>query len=285
MSVQNFIPTIWSDMTLDKYDEMAVFRPLLNTDYEGDIRNYGDTVKINSLNDTDTTTYSGTVTYTDLDDASRMLLIDQQKYIAKQIDDIDEAQAKPKTMGKIAALYAQGFLRAVETFVAGKYTEAGITSGSTASPTSITSANVISTIGAIATSMDVNDVPDDGRVAVVPPWLAQKMVLAGVIRDTDNSAILSAGYIGQFQGFQVYKSNRISHSSTTWYAPMFFRRGDTIAFAEQLNEVEAIRLENSFKDGIRQLMVYGGKVLRPESLAVLYCASGLNRQYKEITNG
>ena len=55
---------------------------------------------------------------------------------------------------------------------------------------------------------------------------------------------------------------------------MFFRRDDTIGFAEQLSEIEAVRHENSFGDGIKSLMVYGGKVLRPESLGVLYCAEG-----------
>ena len=274
MSVDNFIPTIWSDQILDKYEEKAVFRPLMNFDYEGEISQKGDTVKINSLNDFDDAAYTGSVTYTPLDDASRMLLIDQDRYVAKELDDVDNAQTTPKLMAKIAGLIADAFLRTQETFIGLKYVDAGITSGTTGSPTSITSANIISTIGALAVDMDDADVPDDGRVAVVPPWLAQKMVLAGVIRDTDNSDILTAGYIGQFQGFQVYKSNRVAHSSTTWFAPMFFRRGDTIALAEQISSMEALRRESSFADALKSLFVYGVKVLRPESLAVLYCAEG-----------
>ena len=274
MSVKNFISTIWSDMILQDYMEQAVFRSLLNTSYEGEIRNQGDTVKINAIGDFSTTAYSGSVSYTDLDDASLNLIIDQKYYIAKKIDDIDKRQASPDLMGEVTRKMAQAFLSTTETFIAGKYTDAGIVTGSTTSVTAITSANVISVIGDMAVAMDNNDVPDDGRVAVVPPWLAQKMVLAGVIRDTDNSSILSAGYIGQFQGFQVYKSNRITHSSTTYYLPMFFRRNDTIAFAEQINMVEAMRLESQFGDGIRSLMVYGAKVVRPESLGIIYCSNG-----------
>lgn len=274
MSVDNFIPTIWHDGVLEDYDEMAVFVPLMNTDYEGDISGFGDTVKINSIGDFETYAYTGTVTYTDLDDSSLLLQIDQEKAVSKKISDIDNAQTKPKLMGQISRNMAKAFLADTEAFVASKYVDAGITIGSTGTPTAITSANVISTIGDMATSFDENDVPDDGRVAVVSPWLAQKMVLAGVVRDTDNSDFISAGYIGQFQGFQVYKSNRISHSGTTWYAPMFFRAKDTIAFATQLEKIEALRLEDSFEDGIRSLMVYGGKVIRPESLGVLYCSEG-----------
>ena len=175
MSVKNFIPTIWSDLVLTKYEERAVFAPLMNRDYEGEISGYGDTVKINSLNDFDDAAYAGSVTYTEMDDASRLLLIDQKRYVAKKLDDVDNAQTKPKLMGEATMLIADAFLRTQEAFLAGKYLEAGITSGSTASPTSITSANVISTIGALAADMDENEVPDDGRVGIVPPWLAQKM--------------------------------------------------------------------------------------------------------------
>jgi len=246
----------------------------MNTSYTGDIKQFGDTVKINSLNDTDDAAYSGSVTYSDLDDASRILQINQKRYVARKIDDVDNAQTNPKLMGQVSKLFSDGFLRTQEAYLAALYSEAGIVSGGTTNVTSVTSANAISTIGDIAVGMDEAEVPDDGRVAIVPPWLAQKIVLAGVVRDTDNSAILSAGYIGSFQGFQVYKSNRISHSSTTWYAPMFFRRNDTIALAEQLLTLEAQRLIDQFGDGMRALLVYGAKVVRPESLAIAYVAEG-----------
>jgi len=274
MGVQNFIPTLWSDLTLDKYTERAVFRSLLNTSYEGEIKTKGDEVKINSIGDVETSAYSGTVTYTEFDDYSRTLKIDQDYYVAKEIPDLDKVQMTPKLMGDWTGKIADAFLRNVEAFIAAKYSEAGITSGSTTSVTSITTANVISKIADIGTSLDEADAPDTGRVAIVPPWLAKKMSLAGILRDTSNSAILSSGYLGEFQGFKVYKSNRITHSSTTWYAPMFFIANDTIAFAEQLMDFESMRLEGKFSDGVRGRIVYGGKVLRPESLAVLYCAEG-----------
>jgi hypothetical protein len=274
MSVDNFKPTLWSDLVLESYEEKSVFRPLMNTSYEGEISAYGDTVKINSINDFSTSSYSGTVTYGNVDDASLFLKIDQQKYVAKDWPDIDDAQVKPKIMGPIARNFGKAFIADVETKIATLYTDAGITDGSTTSVTAITSANVISTFGDMSSAFDENEVPDDGRVAVIPPWLAQKIVLSGVIRDTDNSEVLSAGYVGQFQGWQIYKSNRIAKSGTTWYAPMFFRREDSLAMAEQINMMEAIRRDAAFSDGLRSLMVYGVKVVRPESLGVLYCSEG-----------
>ena len=123
-------------------------------------------------------------------------------------------------------------------------------------------------------SFDTNNVPQDNRVMVVPPWFIQKLYLAKVIRDTDNSNGLANGYMGNIDGWNVYMSNNVVHSSTTWYAPMFFRAGDTIAHANQLTSVESMRLQTSFGDGVRGRMVYGSKVVRPSSLGTLYCSQG-----------
>jgi hypothetical protein len=41
------------------------------------------------------------------------------------------------------------------------------------------------------------------------------------------------------------------------------------AFAEQLVELEAYRLEKNFSDAVKGLHVYGAKVVQPSALAVL----------------
>ena len=51
MSVTNFIPTIWSARLLRHLDKTHVYANLLNRDYEGEIKNFGDPVKINQIGD------------------------------------------------------------------------------------------------------------------------------------------------------------------------------------------------------------------------------------------
>lgn len=276
MALSEFKPTIWSDLIFMEYDKSLVFAPLMNRDYEGEISGYGDKVKINEIGEVTTNTYSGTVTYEDPKDASKYLLIDQQKYAAVTVEDIDQAQAKPKVMGRIANRIGFSLADDMDQFLAGLVDEAGITSdlGTEGSPISITSANVVTYLSLVAQKMDENNNPRGGRVAVVPPWFAQKLTLAKITKDTDNSATITTGYVGTMHGFDVYQSNNISHSGTTWYKPMFFLRNDSIAFAEQLMVTEGMRAENAFADRMRSLVVYGGKVVRPNSLAVLTCASG-----------
>lgn len=276
MALNEFKPTIWSDLIFMEYDKALVFAPLMNREYEGEISGYGDKVKINEIGEVTTNTYSGTVNYEAPKDASKYLLIDQQKYAAVTVEDIDQAQAKPKVMGRIANRIGFSLADDMDQFLAGLVDEAGITSdlGTEGTPISITSANVVNYLSLVAQKMDEANNPRGGRVAVVPPWFAQKLTLARITKDTDNSDYMTTGYVGEMHGFTVYQSNNISHSGTTWYKPMFFLRNDSIAFAEQLMVTEGMRAETAFADRMRSLVVYGGKVVRPNSLAVLTCAAG-----------
>jgi hypothetical protein len=121
--------------------------------------------------------------------------------------------------------------------------------------------------------MSENNVPKDNRVAVVPHWFVGKMTLAKINKDTNNSGVIANGYMGSFLGFDFYESNNVAKSGTTWYAPMFFRRGDTIAFADQFLMPEAIKDKDQPKvDYLSQWALYGMKVVRPSSLGVVYCA-------------
>ena len=274
MAISNFIPIVWSDKIFQANDKAKIFASLANREYEGEIADKGDQVKITELGAITTGAYSGTVTYQELDDASKFLVVDQDYYGAFNNKDLDKVQANVALLGEATRKLGEALADDEDQNIAGLYTEAGINDGSTISVTAITSANVISTISDMNVSFDTNNVPQDNRVMVVPPWFIQKLYLAKVIRDTDNSDVLGNGYMGKIDGWEVYMSNNVVHSSTTWYAPMFFRAGDTIAHANQLTTVESLRLEGSFGDGVRGRMVYGSKVVRPSSLGVVYCSQG-----------
>ena len=49
MSVATFIPTIWSARLLNHLENALVAKNFFNTDYEGEIRDMGDTVRINQI--------------------------------------------------------------------------------------------------------------------------------------------------------------------------------------------------------------------------------------------
>jgi hypothetical protein len=83
MSFNNFVEQIWSQSILTALQKNLVYGALFNNDYEGEIRQKGDTVKINSVGDM---TISDYVKDTDINppesltDAQTMLTISQAKY-------------------------------------------------------------------------------------------------------------------------------------------------------------------------------------------------------------
>lgn len=49
MAISSFIPQIWDARLLNALDKAHVFANVVNRDYEGDIKQQGDTVKINTI--------------------------------------------------------------------------------------------------------------------------------------------------------------------------------------------------------------------------------------------
>ena len=115
--------------------------------------------------------------------------------------------------------------------------------------------------------LDESDVPEFGRWAVVSP------AFYGVLQKDDRfvksgaasgAATLANGVVGSAAGFTVLKSNNIPAAvSGTSSSNKFVLAGTSIAttLAEQIDKVEAVRLERSFGDGVKGLHVYGAKVL------------------------
>ena len=95
MAITNFVPDLWSAKILVALRKKAVAAGLVNRDYEGEIKRMGDSVKITSINDVTIGSYTAhnDITWEDIDDATRSLLIDQAKYFAFELDDIERAQA------------------------------------------------------------------------------------------------------------------------------------------------------------------------------------------------
>jgi len=271
MAYDEFKPQLWSDIILDNLDKAQVFGNLANRSFEGQIKGMGTSVKINEVGEVTTAPYSGTVNYEELLDSDKVLYINQSVYAGVTLDDVDATQSNVELMNKLSQRMAYAISDNIDQYLAGLHTEAGITVGSTSSVKEIDSTVAISTITGIARQMDEKNAPRAGRVMVLPPWLVEKLVLAKIIRDTDNSATMTNGYLGNYLGFEMYMSNNVVASGTSYWLPMFFVKGYTIAHAQQILKVEALRSETSFADKLRTLSVYGAKVLYPNTLGRIYC--------------
>jgi hypothetical protein len=282
MAVNNFIPEIWSARLLKHLDMNLVFKNLVNSDYEGEIRNYGDTVRVNQIGDIAVKNWlkNTDVVPDDLDSTQAILTIDQARYYAFQVYDVDTAQANVSLMDAAMERAAYSLAKDIDTFIAEKYIDAGIdidtgytiVTGST-SGSDITAYDLIVEI---ASKFDENNVPDAGRWLTVPPWF-HAMLLKAAEYKTAVENYKTSGVVPQVAGIKILKSNNIQTivESGTTYHYLMGGTNTAISFALQVQKAEAMRSASNFADVVRGLVLYGAKVFYPESLASIKVKKGV----------
>jgi len=283
MGVENFIPEMWSAALFVKLRKSLVYGGLCQRDYEGELRSFGDTVKINEIGPVTVTAYTkgATLSYETLLGAQKELKVDQASYFAFQIDDIDQAQTKPKLMDGAMSDAAYRIADTVDAYIAGLYAQAGATPsattyvGAATGSLPVSSGNVIETLSYAGRYLTEKNVPSAGRWMVIPPWFSQKLALAatGTIASTGVPKLMSDGavvngYVGHLMGFDFYESNNVQTTGTATTVMCGVR--SAISYVGQVSEVEALRIQTTFADAARGLYIYGAKVTQPEALLTLY---------------
>jgi hypothetical protein len=277
VAVSSFIPEVWAATLLSSLKKASVFAgpTVVNRNYEGEIQQAGDTVRITSVSRPTIGTYtknSTVITPENLTDAQRSLVIDQSKYFAFEIDDIDMRQAKDggALMDEAAQEAAYGLRDLADTYVAGLYT--GVQSANAISTTSVTSATLAVTgLVNLKVKLDNANVPQEGRYVIVPPWYHGLLLQSDTFVRVDasgGSEALRNGQVGRAFGFDVLLSNNCINVTGDDYIVQAGIPG-AITYAEQINKVEAYRPENAFSDALKGLMLYGAKLIRPDAIATL----------------
>lgn len=285
MSIDNFIPKIWSARLLEHLDNNHVYGNIVNRDYEGEIASAGDTVNINQIGDVTISNYTKNTDINSpetLSDAQKTLIIDQQKYFNFQVDDVDRAQQKPKIMDRAMQRAAFGMNSVIDGYIASLYTNVDTNNkiGDDTTPKTPNSTTAYDFLVDLSVKLDEASVPEQGRYCVVPAWYHgllrkdDRFVHATEMGDnvlttgTLTGRKATNGLIGEVAGMSVYKSNNVPNTSGAKYKIIAGYSG-AITFAEQIVEVEAYRPEKRFADAVKGLHVFGAKVTHPTGIAVL----------------
>lgn len=238
-----------------------------------EITAFGDTVKIGQVGPITVGNYAPNVTSItpeQLNATQVILTIDKADYFAFKIDDVDQAQTKPKVMDEAMRRAAYQLAETVDDRLAALYSEAGLTLTTNGS-TAINSSTILAVMAAAAQVLDEANVPSAGRWMVCPPWFVARLKLAKVLQ-TDGSVdagdTMANGALGNVFGFEIRQSNNITTSGTGHAHTSYVMAGtrDAITFAEQVVETEAYRPEAAFSDAVKGLHVYGYKVVQPNAL-------------------
>ena len=275
MALNNFIPEIWSARLLKHLDEDLVFKQLVNTDYEGEIRNVGDTVRVNRIGNIVVGSYTkdGEIDAPQqLSGQQLVLQIDQFRYFNFYVDDVDSAQQNPKIMDEAMNRAAFALAREVDKYIAGLYAQAGVKLDNSGAGYQVGTGNKnpYDLVVDIVEEMDAHNIPGAGRWLVIPPWF-HAMLLKSEEYKLAFQDYKSTGSIPTIAGIQILMSNNLptttkKMSNNVDFSVLLAGTNMAISFAQQLNKVEAYRPEKRFADAVKGLLLFGAKVFYPESL-------------------
>lgn len=280
VNMAHFIPEIWSKKLLKKFDKIVVMKKLVNTDYEGEIKNAGDTVNVRQFGDVSIGNYTrdNNITFQALTPALEQMTITTQKYFAFTVDDLDDAQADINIMDGYNARAAIAIRDVIDTSLLAHYTDVDASNieGSAASPVTLTKDNVLSYFLYMGELLDNQNVDPDGRWSVITPhvkrlireYLAEKQTALGDKATTSNGKV-----VDDFGGFTVYCSTNVPTATNA--KPLLFGTRDFISHADQVAKVERVRPYDMFADGLKGLYLYGNKTFTAHdgTGAVLYSAA------------
>jgi hypothetical protein len=206
---------------------------IMNTDYEGELKNKGDTIRIRTAPSITINDYTGagSTLATEVPvPIFQDMQVNKAKYFSVQTNDVLAQQADMDLMNMFTEDAAKQLKIAIEdevffnTFVTNgpAAANAGATAGAISAnynlgtdlaPVAVSgaaSAGLLNTILAMSAALDEQNVPEDGRFLVISPFDRQILMQTNIAQayfTGDSSSIIRTGKIGMLDRFTVYVSN------------------------------------------------------------------------------
>jgi hypothetical protein len=291
----DYIPEVYSGKLVEKFYKSTVFGEIATTAYEGEIAGFGSNVIIRTVPDVTVNEYvvGAGLSAQYPSSNSVTLSIDQAKSFAVALSLVDMRQADVD-MADIFANDGSVQLRIaadadmLETIPAdvsvdNSGTTAGADSnsinlGDSTTPVSVTKTSVVDFIVDMGTVMDEQNVPDEDRWLVAPPWfmaLIKQSDLKIASLTGDSVSIVRNGKIGEIDRFTLYQSRNLLRQTSPGPATyLMFGHSAGLTFAAQIVECQMIDNPNDFGYVIRGLMVFGYEVIGPNYLGTAVVRRG-----------
>ena len=247
---------------------------LVNRNYQGDITREGDTVKITTPGAITVGDYTGSnIAFQTITSAQQQLEIDQAKFFAFLVDDVDQAQANVDLMQSFMVEASFALANTADQFVMSSYTEAA--AANVIDTGGFTASNAYEQLTEASKLLNEANVPSQGRYVVVDPAGIKALSNDTAFQRASNlgDQISREGFMGRAAGFDVWMSNNIpvDDSDVKHY---LYGHPMAITFADQILRTEAGRREAGFSDFVKGLHVYGKKVVRPTALGTIEIVPG-----------
>ncbi len=267
-----FIPELWSKKLNTMLEKNCVMMQCVNRNWEGEIQQQGDVVKIITPADvTVSTLTTDSIQYSALTPTSQDLEIDQKKFFAFKIDDVAKAQTNTDIMEAHLNNAKKAIEQVQDSFLLAMHTNvvAANTVGTEQAPIELSKSTIYENFVNLSLALKNSNAVYPG----VRPWvvinpnieayLLQSPEFISAYNVADET--LREGSIGRIAGMDVLVSTNLTEVNDKYY--VLAGTNDAITFASQLAKIESLRDKDSFSDLVRGLYLYGAKTVQPKALA------------------
>lgn len=267
-----FVPEIWSQKLNTMLEKDCVMLQCVNRNYEGDIKNQGDKVKIITPATVSVSTLgSSNITYSALEPTATSLVIDQKKFFAFKIDDVAQVQANTDIMEAHLNNAKKAIEQVQDEYLLSQHAYAASTNvvGSESTPITLAKDTIYGNFVKLALCLKNSDAVSAGKRpwVVINPTIESYLLQSTEFINAHNVAdeTLREGAIGRIAGMDVLVSTNLTAVDGNYN--VLAGTNDAITFASQLAKIESLRDKDSFSDLVRGLYLYGAKTVQPKALA------------------
>lgn len=284
LPIGNWDKTVYSNEMIDFFRRVSVADEVTNNKYSGEISGGGSSVVILKEPELTVSDYARglDVVAQDINDEALTLTIDQLKYVAFAIDDVEKRIAHVDWFNKLITQSAYALRNDYDANILDYMGDNGTTNstlGTDASPKTIgfdgaDDYSPVDFLAAGARILNENDIPFEDRFVVLTPAFVEylykedsKLIEVSVTGDKESEIRMSKQPTNKLiHGFKVYMSNNLPVSSSNSRVRVLFGHKSSTATANALTKAEELRNPKSFGDIYRSLFVFGRKLIRPEGL-------------------
>lgn len=276
MAITNAKITVWSKKIQRQLETITSLKNHSSYEFEGEVKQAEKLKIIGVTRPTIRTYVPGTPLVREAGtDTGMFLEINQFRYFDFEVGDIEKAQS---VKGIIEALSQEATLGLSEE--ADKYVAEVIYDARADLAGQVKVDLKTATDGGIAVLESGFELLYDQNVTpatklwleITPKWYT--MLRPAIIEiDTNNSEMIKSGAVGQYGNAWITLENNLKKNVTVASQAgctcNILRTGRAVAFAGQINDVEAFRPHDGFADAIKGLYTFGSRVVRPKEIVLI----------------
>lgn len=271
MAVANFKKQVWSSKIQHQLETITSLKDHCDFEFEGEVKQ-AERIKILGVVRPTIRKYvpGEALIREGVNDNAQYMDIDQFRYFDFEVDDVEKAQSQKGLIEALSKEATLGLSEEADAYVASLVVEdkVNLNSANSTDISTVTDGGISLIEGGFATLYGNNCKPSDTfHLEITPEWYT--ILRPEIITlDTNNSEIIKKGYVGKYGNALISIENMLGtwNDGTRDCKLAMLRTNKAIAFAGQIDKVEAYRPQDAFSDAIKGLYVFGSKIVRPEQI-------------------